>query len=118
MSKYIKKPMQIDAVPYKEGMEDGFSAMKIKVACDCHCHKPGMNVKHIVACCNGGFKVKSVQAPFIYSKRGMMLFVMPGDMIITEEGEKYPMDLASFNLRYIALADPNLRNSDTNFMKR
>jgi hypothetical protein len=123
MANYIKKPMQIEAVPYKEGMEDGFAAMKVRVPCDCICHKPGMSVKqavrHIVACCDGGFNIKSVQAPFVYTKRGMMLFVMPGDMIITEEGERYPMDAASFKQKYIEIADPNLRtNPSTNFMAR
>jgi hypothetical protein len=120
MAKYVKKPIQVDAVLYKEGMEHGFDTTKIQVACDCICHKPDIkHVKHILACCDNGFKTKSIQAPYFNTKQGRV-FAKNGDMIITQEdGEQYPCDIVNFNQTYMPAVDPVQRiNPSTNFMIR
>ena len=32
----------------------------VKVKCNCICHKEGRNVKHIIPCCNNGYKNKLI----------------------------------------------------------
>lgn len=119
MARYVKKPIQVDAVLYEAGMEHGFGSTKVQVACDCICHKPGMTTRHIRACCDNGFKTKSIQAPYFNTKQGRV-FAKKGDMIITQDdGEKYPCDIVNFNLSYIPAVDPVQRiNPSTNFMQR
>lgn len=36
----------------------GVNYKVIKVPCDCLCHKPGINLIHIMPCCQNGFKIR------------------------------------------------------------
>ena len=71
MAKWRKKPVVIDAEPYKEGLEDGF-----------------------IETCNNG------NMPYIDTLEGMHL-IFPTDMIITGvKGERYPCKLDIFEMTY------------------
>jgi hypothetical protein len=89
MAKYVKKPIVVDADPYKEGMEHGFDYDK---------------------------KLEE-RKPYFNTRQGKV-YAKEGDMIITQQdGEKYPCDLENFNLTY-EIVDTHRVNPGTNFMRR
>jgi hypothetical protein len=92
MARYVKKPIQVDAVPYKEGMEHGFDGKLLS--------KEGLR-------------------PYFNTKQGKV-YAKKGDMIITQDdGEQYPCDIVNFKQSYIPAVDPVQRiNPSTNFMRR
>lgn len=91
MAKYRKKPVIIDAEPYREGLEDGF---------ECNA-----NSKEFYNMCPGRFSDShcrncGLRRPYIKTPEGKM-YIEPTDMIITGvKGERYPCKKDIFDMTY------------------
>ena len=82
--KYRKKPIIVDAEPYKKGLEDGFECHNGWGCCPSNCEK------HNCEC----------YTPYINTLEGKM-YINSDDMIITGvKGERYPCKKDIFELTY------------------
>ncbi|MYL44599.1 hypothetical protein GLV94_02990 [Virgibacillus halodenitrificans] len=81
MSKYIRNPVVVEAVPYEKGLEDGYTETLESLG-------------------NGIRGVQKVMKPYIQTDEGMKI-LEPGDYIITEENNnRYPMKPSIFESSY------------------
>lgn len=91
MSKYVKKPILIEAEQYRCGLEDGFDEVDAAV-------KAGLNVDTYIS------PVSPDKVPFIVTLEGKH-YINEGDYIITGvDGERYPCKREIF-LRTYTLAN-------------
>lgn len=90
MAKYIKKPVMVEAVLYKKGMEDGMDDVNTAV-------NSGLDTNTYINPL--GFE----QIPFINTLEGKH-YISEGDYIITGiEGERYPCKKNIFHKTYTLL---------------
>jgi hypothetical protein len=88
MAKYRKKPVVIEAEPYRRGSEDGFKCM--------HLLETGVSCKGEGDICDKC----TFNRPYIDTLEGKML-IEPTDMIITGvKGERYPCKKDIFDMTY------------------
>lgn len=82
--KYRKKPIEVEAEPYKAGMEDGFEKVYHD---DCSlCQDTCKGCKHY--------------KPYMNTRQGK-IYIKHGDMIITQQdGERYPCNPINFEQSY------------------
>lgn len=77
MARYIKNPIPVDAVEYRQGLEDGFD--EIDVA-----KNAGLDIENYASPDNSG------KIPYIQTLEGKH-YINYGDFIITGvDGERYP----------------------------
>ncbi|MCR1953815.1 hypothetical protein NSA24_03065 [Clostridioides mangenotii] len=89
MAKYRKKPVVIDAEPYREGLEDGFEWEKESYAGE---HRENVYLL--------GSDWEPKKIPYIETLEGNM-YIEPTDMIITGvKGERYPCKKDIFDMTY------------------
>jgi hypothetical protein len=94
--KFKKKPVVVDAVQYKEGMEDGFKANFVDYGC--YTDEELME-KH-------GLSFDDIKKPYIKTLEGEMT-ISPGDWIITGiQGERYPCKPDIFEQTYEPVETP------------
>ncbi len=87
MAKYIKKPVPVDAIEYRRGMEDGFDDITTAI-------KSGLEPDNYVN------PLKSDEVPFIRTLEGKH-YISEGDYIITGvDGERYPCKQGIFRKTY------------------
>lgn len=87
LSAYIKKPIKIDAIQYKEGLEDGFDELDKAL-------ENGLNRENYES------PVTSGLVPYIITMEGKH-YIQKGDYIITGvEGERYPCKKDIFQKTY------------------
>ncbi|WP_432408736.1 hypothetical protein [Wukongibacter sp. M2B1] len=90
MAKYIKKPIPIEAVEYRVGLEDGFDDIEVAV-------NNGLNTDAYKSPINGE------KVPYILTLEGKH-YISIGDYIITGvNGERYPCKQDIFYKTYVSL---------------
>lgn len=77
MARYIKNPIIVDAIEYRNGLEDGFDNIETAI-------QLGLDINSYVN------PIDSNKVPFIKTLEGKH-YISKGDYIITgTEGERYP----------------------------
>jgi len=93
MPEYRKKPVEIEAEQYKEGMEDGFSCIPFVMTCEFKQNTGKFFQCHVC-------KLNIPKKPYIASLEGNM-YIDEGDWIITGiQGERYPIKNYIFEETY------------------
>lgn len=95
MAKYRKKPVVIEAEPYREGLEDGFDCECKLIKDDCsYIYDDGVGIPYNCPTSCEHYK------PYIKTLEGNM-YIEPTDMIITGvKGERYPCKKDIFDMTY------------------